>query len=128
MGIFDFLKAKIFTSKRLSSDDEERVRSEWKSIEDLRSLGKPSTLKEAVNRADKLLDFTLSKLSAGQTLGERIKFSKDLFSTVVYDKVWKAHKVRNAMAHELNYDPPHFITKEALDGFKEGFCDLGVRL
>src|SRR3989344_4189247 len=103
MGFFDFLKPKTSKTKSLSSVDEEKVKSEWRNIEDLRNLAKPSTLKEAVFRADKLLDFTLGKLSLGETLGERLKLSKNLFSWEVYDKVWKAHKVRNAMAHELNY-------------------------
>ena len=127
MGFFDFLKPKFLVRRSLSSVAEQKVILEWQGIEALKSVGKPSALKEAVIKADKLLDFALSQVVSGETLGQRLKEAKDLFRPTVYDKVWKAHKVRNAMAHELNYDPPYFITKEALDNFKDGFRDLGVR-
>lgn len=128
MGFFDFLKPKFLVSKSLSSPDVRKISDEWDQVETLIKAGKPSSLKEAVVRADKLLDFALGKIVDGETLGSRLKNAKGKFSYITYDKVWKAHKVRNAMAHELGYDPPSFITKEALQNFKEGFRDLGVRL
>lgn len=128
MGIFDFLKPKFLVNRGLTALDARKISDEWAQIEILVKVGKPSSLKEAVARADKLLDFALSKIVEGETLGERLKNGKDKFSYSVYDKVWKAHKVRNAMAHELDYDPPHFITKEAIENFKEGFKDLGIKI
>lgn len=128
MGFFDFLKPKFLVNRSLSATDVRKISEDWEQIDVLIKVGKPSSLKEAVSRADKLLDFALSKIVDGETLGSRLKNAKTKFSYSVYDKVWKAHKVRNSMAHELDYDPPSFITKEALQYFKEGFKDLGVRL
>ena len=128
MGLFDFLKPKLFVRRQLSSLDERKISEEWEEVKLLLKVGKPSSLKEAVIKADKLMDFALMKIVDGETMGERLKAAKDRFSFDAYDKVWKAHKVRNAMAHELDYDPPHFITTEALDNFKEAFKDLGIRL
>lgn len=126
MGIFDFLKPKIFTVRRLSPAEQTQVRDQWQNIMELMKLGKPSTFKEAVVKADKLLDFALQRLVEGETLGERLKNSKEKFTRTGYEAIWKAHKVRNAMAHELDYDPPTFILKEALDGFRQGLRELGV--
>ena len=108
--------------------DERKIAEEWREIELLMKVGKPNSLKESVIKADKLMDFALMKIVDGTTMGERLKNAKDRFGYVAYDKVWKAHKVRNAMAHEIDYDPPHFITKEAVENFKEGFEDLGINL
>lgn len=108
--------------------DERKVTDEWVQIESLVKLAKPSSLKEAVSRGDKLMDFALSKIVDGQTMGERLKNASDRFSRPVYDRVWQAHKVRNSLVHEIDYDPPHFITTEAVENFKEGFRDLGIRL
>ena len=128
MGLFDFLKPIIFVNKQLTSVDERKISEEWDEIAILMKAGKPSNLKDAVIKADKLLDFALMKIVEGETMGERLKTAKDRFSFDAYDKAWKAHKVRNAMAHEIDYDPPHFITTEALNNFKEAFKDLGIRL
>lgn len=128
MGIFDFLKPKILAVKRISPVDQAQIREQWRGIEELIKLGKPSTLKEAVVKADKLLDFALRSLVEGETLGERLKNSKDKFTRSGYDTVWKAHKVRNAMAHELSYDPPIFILKEALEDFRQALKELGLYL
>ncbi len=128
MGLFNFLKPKILTVRRVSSSDQVQIREQWRAIEELVKLGKPSTLKEAVVKADKLLDFALRSLVEGETLGERLKNSKDKFTRTGYDNLWKAHKVRNAMAHELTYDPSVFVLKEALEGFKQAFKELGLYL
>ena len=128
MGFFDFLKPKFLTVRRISSSDQTQIRQQWASILELIKLGKPSTLKEAVVKADKILDFALRSLVEGETLGERLKNSKDKFTRTGYDNIWKAHKVRNAMAHELNYDPPTFVLKEALESFGQGLKELGVYL
>lgn len=128
MGILDFLFPKFTVRRQLSSTDERKISDEWGEIEDLVKIGKPSALKEAVVKADKLLDFALIKIVDGTNMGERLKNAKDRFGYAAYDKVWKAHKVRNAMAHEIDYDPPHFITKEAIENFKEGFKELGINL
>lgn len=126
MGLFDFLKPKFPARKQLTSLDERKIADEWRQIEVLTRAGKPSSLKEAVNRADKLMDFALLKIVDGETMGERLKAAGDRFSRDVYNKVWQAHKVRNNLAHELDYDPPHFITKEAIENFKVGFKELGI--
>lgn len=128
MGFLDFLIPRALVRRQLSSTDERKISDEWREIEDLVKIGKPSALKEGVVKADKLMDFTLIKIVDGNTMGERLKNAKDRFGYAAYDKVWRAHKVRNAMAHEIDYDPPHFITKEAIENFKEGFKDLGIKI
>lgn len=53
--------------------------------------------------ADKLLDYALkNKRITGETMGERLKNAKVFFDKRFYDQIWKAHKTRNKLAHEIN--------------------------
>lgn len=62
------------------------------------------TLKSCLIDADKLLDHTLIKKHIkGETLGERLKNSKNLFESKLYNEVWDAHKVRNQLVHEIEF-------------------------
>ena len=133
MWLFDWLKPKgpkvgQVLRYNLSSVDEEQTRGQWQKVEELLSLGKPSQLKQAVIEADKIVDYILTRLVAGSSLGERMKSARDLFDGDVYNRLWEAHKVRNALVHESSYDPPYFVCKEAVNKFKEAVLSLNVRI
>jgi len=114
--------------RALTSTEEEKVISDWQRITELVVLGHPSGLKQAIINADKLMDYALKILVVGETMGERLKAARDMFSPETYDHLWQAHKVRNALVHETNYDPPHYVAKEAIDQFAAAFKELGVRI
>ncbi len=114
--------------RRLSSSEEEKVISDWHRIQELVSTGSPSSIKQAVINADKLMEYTLGIVIGGKGLGDCLKAAKDKFSPEVYDNLWKAHKVRNALVHDTTYDPPHFVAKEAVENFGQAFRELGIRV
>ena len=127
-NLIDITLGKASRSRGLSSIEEDHVVSQWKKVIEQVKSGNPSALKQAVISADKLTDFTLKCLVTGETMGERLKKAKDLFDYEVYDSLWKAHKVRNALVHDTSYDPPHYVVKEAVDQFAEALKVLGVRI
>ncbi len=84
-----------------------------------------SELKTVVYKA---LDAALSDVVIGGTMGERLKNSRHLFDNTLYNKLWGAHKMRNALVHESGYEPPHHMITRGVDDIKRGLKSLGVSL
>jgi hypothetical protein len=112
----------------LSSYDQKRVREDWEKINQLIRVGKPSAMKEAIITADKLLGYVLTQISFGESMGERLKNAKKAFPKQIYQGLWEAHKVRNALVHDFDYDLTQVVAQDALGKFKEGFRSIGVLL
>jgi len=103
------------------------IESEWRNISILIKGKKPSQLRQALITADKTLDSALKDLVIGQTMGERLKNSPHLFENSIYNKIWSAHKTRNALVHESGYEPPHYIITNSVSNIKRALNSLGVR-
>ncbi|MFA6305257.1 MAG: hypothetical protein WC651_00820 [Candidatus Gracilibacteria bacterium] len=115
---FIFLKKRnrVFADKEL-----QYIKSHWIRIIDMFH----SHPKEAVLDADKLLDYALSKKGYEGSLGEKLKKAGKLFSDI--NDVWMAHKVRNAIAHEMvEIEEKDF--RAALHSYKRALNDLGAKL
>lgn len=79
----------------------------------------------AILNADKLLDHALrARGFKGQTMGERMKSAKDVFSN--RNAIWTAHKLRNQVAHEPEVSITSAQTKQALKAFKAALRDTGA--
>ena len=104
--------------------DQEKYRSRWLAI--TQSTGATNeSWQLAIIQADKLLDQALKERGvSGNTLGDRLKNASHLLSSV--DNVWRAHKLRNRIAH----DPDVSVTKrnatDALKIFKRALTDVGA--
>jgi len=107
--------------------DTEEIRTRWDTIMAVSNTG-ASGLKSSVNEADKLLDHVMKSLGfGGQTMGERLKYGRDRFTDKeTYNAVWRAHKLRNALAHEMGFDLVPSQAKEALADFERGLRNLGA--
>jgi hypothetical protein len=82
-------------------------------------------LKSAINEADKLLDHVMRQQGAGgDTMGERLKSFGNRFSD--RNGVWRAHKLRNVLAHEVGFDLVPSQAREALADFERAMKDLGA--
>ena len=92
------------------------------------AAGGPAGLKNAVAEADKLFDHALRMSGAyGDTMGERLKNARPRFSDyATYDRVWRAHKLRNSLAHDVGFDLVPSQAREALGDFERGLKDLGA--
>lgn len=105
--------------------DHQYVRDKLQEIEELIRLGRPSNFSRAILEADKLLDHILKGLrTPGLTMGDRLKASKNRFSESGYNAAWQAHKVRNELVHNSQYEITDFITCEAIENFKKAIGEL----
>lgn len=129
MGIFEnlFGKKKIRFGT-VKGDTLDLIRGEWDQIEILLKGKKPSQLRQALIKADKTIDNALRDIVAGDSMGERLKNAKDKFDWPTYDKIWKAHKVRNKLVHESGFEPPYHMVIGAVEDLKKGIEKLGIRL
>ncbi|OGC38499.1 hypothetical protein A2V54_02535 [candidate division WWE3 bacterium RBG_19FT_COMBO_53_11] len=108
--------------------DKEKVAQDWERIAQLAETNRPSAYKEAVIVADKLLDYVLTQISSGEAMGERLKNADEAFPRDIYQGIWDAHKMRNALVHEPNFDLTTLVARDVLEKFKRGFQSLGVTL
>lgn len=105
--------------------DRDKYRSDWLNIEQQFKRDDVGSYQLAILNADKLLDRALTELGrSGQTMGERLKSSKDSFSKL--NDVWSAHKLRNQIAHESNVSIRYENARRALNSFKQALKDLGA--
>lgn len=105
--------------------DKEKFQRDWLVIENSIQKDNPASWHLALINADKLVDTAMRELRiSGQTMGERLKNSKDKFSSP--NSIWHAHKLRNVVAHEndaqINFDK----TRRAMNSFKQALKDLGA--
>jgi hypothetical protein len=101
------------------------VQGKWQEIEQLMQLGRPSNYASAVLEADKLLDHILKGFRApGMTMGDRLKASQNRFSKEGYNAAWQAHKVRNELVHNSEYQVMDYAAKSAITNFKKAIDEL----
>lgn len=105
--------------------DKDKYRSDWLAIENRFSKDEVAHFEMVVLNADKLLDRAMEELGfAGKTMGERLKNSQNRFSNL--NGVWRAHKLRNQIAHEVNVKLTFEQVRAALSQFKQALKDLGA--
>lgn len=129
----NLLKSLLFGSgsvgrRSVSASTESKIRSDWSNVELALQQKTPSQLRQAVITADRALDSAMRDIFPGETMGERLKAARDRFDPVTYNKIWEGHKVRNALAHEAGYEPPHYVLTEAIENLKKGLISIGVKL
>lgn len=118
----------VILARNLDSVTEDKISAGWQRVSEMVKASSPSSLRQAVVEADKIFDAALKYLVQGEMMGERLKNAKELFrDRDVYQGVWEAHKVRNALVHEESYEPPYYVTKEMVEKFKVGLEALGVK-
>lgn len=106
--------------KKIDPKHKARFQAHWKTIQQL-SISHPE---KAILEADKLLDQALKLKGYEGHLGEKLKQAGSIFSNL--DATWKAHKLRNQIAHELDFKLSPSQIKEALNAFKKALQDLGA--
>lgn len=97
-------------------------RQHWKSI--IHQV--ESNPQTAILDADKLLDQILKIKGYQGSLGEKLQKAQALFNDP--DNIWQAHKTRNRIAHELNYQINPQTAQKVLNQFRTAFSDLGLNL
>lgn len=124
VGILIFV-AILLTGKRTHHFNIEYYQTNFLSIENSLHKESPSSFSLAIINADKLLDRAMTEAGFnGKTMGERLKRSGQRFSEL--QSVWRAHKLRNAIAHEPDFEVSYQQAKNALETYKRALKDLGA--
>ncbi len=90
----------------------------WQAIEAIGTNGESA--KQAIFQADILLDKALQYHKIpGNTLGDRLKAARNRLNEDTLNKAWSAHKVRNRLAHELQYRLTDREAQQALTDFRQ---------
>ena len=104
--------------------DRTAVTGRWQTIMMTSEMG-ATGLKSSISDADKLFDHVLRQQDfKGNTMAERLKQAERRLSN--RDGVWRAHKLRNALAHDVTFDLVPSQVKGALHDFERGLKDLGA--
>lgn len=115
------------SATRLSHSVRSKVRQKWQEITELSKVDGYSASNQAVIKADQLLDLVLEEKGLGGSLGEKLKQAKDHFKSYEnYDDAWKAHKIRNSVVHQTDFDLNKRALKTTLKKYQSALKDLGA--
>lgn len=125
-GIALWLVTKGMGRKSALDDSTKRkVKEAWGIIEQIMQENNETAYTRAIVDADKLLDFVLKhKNILGETMADRLRNGKGHFKDV--DLAWRAHKVRNQIAHEVGVKITQAQAQQVLSLFKKSLRDLGA--
>ncbi len=98
------------------------VQNRWSIVQTMTTQG-GNGLRQAIMEADKLLDYVLQgKGYRGETMAERMRSANREFSR--RNDVWAAHKLRNALVHEVDFDLVPSQVKQSIAAFERAIKDL----
>lgn len=119
------LVAMFLTKKRAYRFNKEKYQTRFLAIENNLNKKNSATFMKTVIDGDKLLDKAMMEMGLpGKNMGERLKKSSDKFSDI--NAVWRAHKLRNALAHEDGLEITYRQAVAALAIYKQALKDLGA--
>ncbi|MDP3956826.1 MAG: hypothetical protein Q8P97_02420 [bacterium] len=125
----DFFKSKVtqFSDIAMQLDfTKKRTVRAWLQIRKRMEAGDESNLKLAVIEADKILDEILKRSGfAGETMSERLKrLTSAQLSNL--EQVWGAHKLRNRIVHEPNFEVSGAEVELAVSIYGRAFQEFGL--
>ncbi len=124
VAVFIFV-AILLTGKRGYHFDMQAYQAKFLSIKNKLSKDNASSFVSVIIEADKLLDKAMHEIGIpGKTMGDRLKRSGDRFTDL--NAVWRAHKLRNALAHESDLAISYKQAATALAIYKQALKDLGA--
>lgn len=106
------------TRHQLTKEQRGDIQKNWKAII------QQDDMRLAIMDADKLLDHALYLKGFRGNMGAKLKKSGGLFKNL--NKLWAAHKVRNNIAHQINYQVNEKTYKSSMLAFKQAFKDLDI--
>ena len=115
----------LLTGKRNHHFNVTAYQAKFLGIENKLRQDNTATYMTTIIEADKLLDKAMIEMGvAGKTMGDRLKRIGGRFSDV--NAVWRAHKLRNAIAHESDVEVSFKQASNALATYKQALKDLGA--
>ena len=124
VAVFVFIAIGL-TGKRGHNFNVEDYQARFLAIENKLNKDNPATFALTIINCDKLLDKALTEMGVpGKTMGDRLKRAGNKFSNL--DTVWRAHKLRNIIAHETDFELSYRQAANALAIYKQALKDLGA--
>lgn len=117
---------KIKFASLLPSDLEAKIfrNEQWENLLKYLESDNSSDWKLAILEADKLLDEMVEKMGyPGSNLGERLKVIEPS-DFITLQAAWDAHKVRNQIAHEPQYQLTQREARKTIDLFEKVFREF----
>lgn len=108
----------------MRSVEESKLERDWQKIKQRLEKDWASESKLAIIEADKLLDGMLKRMGyGGESMGDRLKqVNKDALPNL--DDVWAAHKIRNDIVHDPDYQFSSRSARIAIDTYEKAFENL----
>lgn len=124
VAVFVFIAIGL-TGKRGHRFNIEDYQSRFLAIENKLNKDNFATFSLAIIDGDKLLDKAMIEMGIpGKTMGDRLKKAGSRFTQL--DAVWRAHKLRNMIAHETDFGLSYRQAANALAIYKQALKDLGA--
>jgi len=103
---------------RVSTLSRTVLRDEWDSIKNRFNEGTSSSMKLAVIEADRLVDHILKESGfSGEHMADRLeKLAPHNLKS--FERLWRAHKIRNEIVHSIGYETPHSVAKQAMEDYE----------
>lgn len=115
----------LLTGKRGHHFNREAYQSRFLEIENKLRQDNPASYMTSIINADKLLDKAMVEMGiTGKTMGDRLKKGGGRFTNL--NAVWRAHKLRNAIAHESDIEVSYKQAYNALAIYKQALKDIGA--
>ncbi len=122
--IVNFLK-KLKRQKRTEKKLKDKVKSDWLEILEISKKEGEIYKKMAIIEADKLLDNTLQRMGTpGSTMAQRLKYITQKYPKL--KTVWEAHKIRNLISHESNFELYKKTSAKCMYLYEDAFKVLGI--
>lgn len=115
----------LLTGKRGYHFNVEAYQSRFLTIENKLKQDNPASFVATIIEGDKLLDKAMVEMGvSGKTMGDRLKKAGGRFTNL--NAVWRAHKLRNVIAHESDVEISYKQAFNALAIYKQALKDLGA--
>ena len=124
VAVFVFIAIGL-TGKRGHKFNVQEYQTRFLAIENRLNKDNSATFALVIIDGDKLLDKAMIEMGIpGKTMGDRLKRAGDKFTQL--DAVWRAHKIRNMIAHESDFELSYRQAANALTIYKQALKDLGA--
>lgn len=129
-------ESKVSLEQENETDNEEEVAQSqssdmsffterWNVVVSRMQSPEEAQWKLAIIEADTLVDYTIQQMGVqGETMGERMK-NLNRSSFPLLDSAWKAHRVRNYIAHDPSYQVSAQTAARVFDLYRRIFTRLG---
>lgn len=119
------LVAMVLGGKHRHSFNVQEYQTRWLKIENSLEKGDERSYRLAIIDADKLVDRALNEMGIpGKSMGEKLKKIGNRLPDI--QKLWHAHKLRNQIVHESDFEISYNQARQALSIFRQTLKNLGA--